>query len=162
MWPCLTFYSPVNGKQSLSYTNTWSLTVSFKWLCVMEANSTSWPDYKFPEKQFWNINVAWIYWGSVAPHLSLMASPSCCLPDCGLLKWTDLRCTAFTPRPSRGFVCVEIGVFVCWIVRVSVALCNAVSHSYISDWKSGGCLFCISIMSVSTFCLCMMKCVPHG
>lgn len=143
--------------------NNHNFRQTFKWACVMEASSTSWPDYKLPEKQFWNINVAWIYWGSVAPHLSLMASPSCCLPDCGPLKRTDLGCPV-SACVSHEFVCVEISVPACWILQVSVCvpLRNVVNQSYISDWVTGGCLFWISIMSVSTFCLHMMKYVPFG
>lgn len=101
------------GKQPLSLPNIYCKCPS-----VMEANGTSWMDYKFREKQFWNINVAWIYWGSTALHLSPMASPSCCLPDCGPLKWTDLghACVCspiWSARPC-------IGVFVWW----SFSLCR--------------------------------------
>lgn len=110
------------GEESLSWPNIYC-----KCPCVMEADGTSWPDYKLAEKPFWNINVAWIYWGSVALHVSLMASPSCCLPDCEPLKWTDLEHTVFA-RLS--------GVFVWWsfcLCRLT-RYCQSAIHFWLAAW----------------------------
>lgn len=115
----------------------------------METDHKSWMDDKFREKQFWNINVAWIYWGSVAQHLSPMASPSCCMFGCGPFKWTDLGCTVIGCL-SWMFVCLPVGRSMCLSVLPPVTL--LVSHTYLT-----GRLSCLT--SVSTF---RLKSVPSG
>lgn len=109
--------------------NTHYLSPTFKCPCVMEANSPSWPDYKYREKQFWNINVARIYWGSVAPHLSLMASPSCCLPDSGPLKRTDLGRAVFALRARP---CVDPSAWLCGVA----SRCQSVIPIWLCDWRT--------------------------
>lgn len=120
---------PSNKKGKSHYLGP-TFTVS---ALVREADGTSWPDYKLAEKQIWNINVAWIYWGSVALPLSLMTSPSCCLPDCGPLKmsWSGTHsvCSSIWSVSYSG------GVFVWW----RLCLCRLTRHcqSAIHFWLAG-------------------------
>lgn len=143
-------HSSKKGKESLSWPNIYC-----KCPCVMEADGTSWPDYKLGEKRFWNINVAWIYWGSVALHLSLMASPSCCLPDCGPLKWTDLGHAVFARLSG---VCILVEECLSDGVSVCVGLQDTVNQLYISDWLAD-CRWLSGIMSISVSVLWI---VPSG
>lgn len=92
--------------------------------------------------------------GSVALHLSLMASPSCCLPDCGPLKWTDLGHAVFARLSG---VCVLVQECLSDGVSVCVGLQDTVNQPHTSDWLAD-CWWLSGIMSISTFCLCIMNC----
>lgn len=105
---------------------------------TMKARNLSWPDYKFREKQFWNINVAWIYWGQgshISPRWPVPAA-AVCLSACGpfKIKWSG---TLFA-RLSCVWCCTAASASQRW--------------RHHADWLASVCLHSLSLRHGATAC----------